>query len=301
MGAGASTTETEPRSRLRIHQSARRLGPRYRLATTYGVDAALLLTKASKTAGRLRRVAARAPAPDDDWAARERRRAVDVERRLLCRELHEVATYDKYFPRARAFVAVTIFLNHDGEGVAAASRGAAPIAFRAADLPGARPRPELPDDLHAPPDAVAVAPLLQSGNVLTIASEDDALALALVDAPYEPAYLRFAPRVLRDVERRTRGAPPPPPLAADRDRFDAVAAGLADDLAETDAELRAMEASYFAGETDEGLLHRLQDAPPPSPTKRRLRGRADPGPNSKRNRVRVPARWQRHAVRLAYH
>ena len=42
MGAGASTTETEPRSRLRIHQSARRLGPRYRLATTYGVDAALL-------------------------------------------------------------------------------------------------------------------------------------------------------------------------------------------------------------------------------------------------------------------
>ena len=225
MGAGAATTETEPRSRLQSHQSARRLGPRYRLATTYGVDAALLLTKASKTAGRLRRVAARAPAPDDDWAARERRRAVDVERRLLCRELHEVATYDKYFPRARAFVAVTIFLNHDGEGVAAASRGAAPIAFRAADLPGARPRPELPDDLHAPPDAAAVAPLLQSGNVLTIASENDALALALVDAPYEPAYLRFAPRVLRDVERRTRGAPPPPPLAADRDRFEEATQG----------------------------------------------------------------------------
>lgn len=283
---------------LKVHKSGRTLGKNWRLATlvpdAHVEDAWRDSFKAKPSARRRdekrdekQRYLSKHSASQEidekmekDKAARDAaaRAAADAkhrERTSLRKAWHQVTSSKKYFCRARGFVRVAVFANHDGEYVAAAAKPHADakvesIHFQHDDLPV--PPPRRADDrsleeLRMPPALKTEVRAFLGSNRLTISrsfesddgasdDDDDRLSLELVDVPHVAAARVLSPPALRDLEGRVLpadevGRPSSP------SRFGALAAGARADLRGADATLDDVERGHASLVRDADRLHDL--------------------------------------------
>lgn len=312
---------------IKEHKSGRSLGAGYRMSNLVsespqatlagGEDQWARLYKVSRTANKFKKKQQKLMAHSvgrevdermrrekeaKEWAEQEKAKAVKAETRLLSRAWHRVSETRKYYTKARSIVSVSVFLNHDGEFVVAATQPTHndvihPIHFAAEDfLPSPSSSSEDKsldkslDELRLPPKLETNAKeLLTRGNRLTItrspsADEDDEdrLVLSLIDVPHAPAEDVVSPRVLNDIKRQTLEHWAPNPtrehlLETELVRRD-IASGISDDQKAINTNLTAFDSAHGAVVASAARLHAMHEVdakvlasldPPSSPKKRR--------------------------------
>ena len=211
-------------------------------------------------------------------AEKVEREARAREEKLLSKAWHKVDSSRKYFTKAKNFISVSVFQNHNKEYVVAATlphedhETIHPIHILGDYLGGPAEDGDggaaaTLDDLRRPPVVSSRArDLLLRGNRLTITRSQSSgtegrLTLELLDVPHRPAEEVVSPKVLSEIKKQTLEHWEPTPTVemqlVAKEKFSRLSAGLEEDLVIAESAIVDVEAVHELLVKEAAELHEM--------------------------------------------